>query len=417
MKQLSNYLKEESVNESLILGALGCWALLEYACFPLISGMYKKLKDKHADNVSKANSDSGGGSKGGDSGSGGGSFSTYHSGEGNGNFFTNFFTKKNKDGQVEGNTENFNKLMMIAKEANKKEEDENQKKKNDSMMKLLTACSFDKDGNEIPLEDRLDKMKDVLPPDTDIEAWKKEMEEGYNKIKDDPKFKKDLEEAAKSVKSADLDKYVEDAKKEAKQTLKEVEDKKKEIEEQKKELERIEQESKDAAGQKAKELNNQKESIKDKIAKITAGGVVGGLMKIWKKPNSDTNTNTDTNTTKEPKDEPKDEPKPKDDDDVDDSDVEGGLSDDDNAEIEKAGAKGAEKPKEPRKVKKRPLERGEGSCYYYADDPDKQSIGAEGKEAIKAYVKYKKALAAWKKNNEGSTNESLMLHLRRMLCS
>ena len=69
---------------------------------------------------------------------------------------------KNKDSK---DKETFNSLLMLAKQSNEKEKNENEKKKNDSMLKLLIACSFDKDGNEIPVEERIDKMKDSMSPE------------------------------------------------------------------------------------------------------------------------------------------------------------------------------------------------------------------------------------------------------------
>ena len=80
---------------------------------------------------------------------------------------------------------------MIARKSNQKEKDENTQKKNDAMIKLLTACSFDKDGNEIPLEQRLEKMKDTMSPEQ-FESFKKEMTETYEKNKDNTNNKHSL---------------------------------------------------------------------------------------------------------------------------------------------------------------------------------------------------------------------------------
>ena len=55
-----------------------------------------------------------------------------------------------------------NTLIMLAQKSNDKEKDETSKKKNQSMIDLLVACSYDKDGNEIPFDQRLEKMKDMV---------------------------------------------------------------------------------------------------------------------------------------------------------------------------------------------------------------------------------------------------------------
>ena len=44
-------------------------------------------------------------------------------------------------------SKNFMAILQLAKKSNDKEKDETAKKENESMIKLLTACSFDKDGN------------------------------------------------------------------------------------------------------------------------------------------------------------------------------------------------------------------------------------------------------------------------------
>lgn len=206
---------------------------------------------------------------------------------------------------------------MIADKTNGTEKDDEVKKKNQEIIDKIKQCSYDKDGNEVPIETRLENILKTLDKQT-----RESIVSECDKLIEDKDFKAKINQVASKIKDDDLKQYM------------------------------------------------------TQVKKTATGGA----------------------------DDEKD---------VDDSDVEGGLSKDDEDDIKKQGAKGAEKPKEPRKVKKRPLERGEGSCYYYADDPEKQSIGKEGPEAIKAYVKYKKALAEWEKNNK-STNESLSSYLARV---
>lgn len=94
------------------------------------------------------------------------------------------------------------------------------------MIKLLTACSFDKDGNEIPLDERINKMKDNMS-DEQFEAFKKDMTETYEKNKDNQDFKDALVKAKNNIKPEEYDKMIEEAKKEAKTTLEELEKEKK----------------------------------------------------------------------------------------------------------------------------------------------------------------------------------------------
>ena len=144
-------------------------------------------------------------------------------------------TYKDKDKQ---NNEAFNSLLMLAKESNKNEKDKNEKSKNDAMLKLLTACSFDKDGNEIPLEDRINKMKDTMS-DEQFESFKKDMTSTYEKYKDDKDFKDSLEKAKSNIKPEDYDKMIDEAKKEAKTTLEQIDKEKKEIEEYSKKIQEL----------------------------------------------------------------------------------------------------------------------------------------------------------------------------------
>ena len=77
------------------------------------------------------------------------------------------------------------------------------------------------------------------------------------------------------------------------------------------------------------------------------------------------------------------------------------LTPDEEKEVQAAGAKGAPQPHEPRMVVKRKLEHGDGVTYCYKDDR-KQTLhpgSDQYKAAIKAIIKYRKALALWKKNN------------------
>ena len=159
-----------------------------------------------------------------------------------------------EDGSGE-DTGMFNKLLMIAKKSNQKEKDENAKKKNDTLLKLLIASSFDKDGNEVPLDKRIENLKGNMTPEQ-FEAFKKDMTETYEKNKDNQEFKDALKKAHDNIKPEDYDKMMGDMKKEASETLTQLEKEKKEIEDFEKELADLENELKN----KQKELKKDEDS-------------------------------------------------------------------------------------------------------------------------------------------------------------
>lgn len=164
--------------------------------------------------------------------------------------------------------------LAMAREANAKEKDKTLQKKNEAMIDLLTACSFDKDGNPIPLDQRMDKMKDMMSPEQ-FESFKKEMNETYEKVKDDQKFLDALTKAKENIKPEDYDKMVEDAKSKAKTTLEQVEKEKKEYEEYEKNLNDIEDQLKDADDDKKKELEEKLKQLQQNPPKSIASAATG----------------------------------------------------------------------------------------------------------------------------------------------
>jgi colicin import membrane protein len=180
----------------------------------------------------------------------------------------------------------------MAKKANAKEKDANLKKKNDAMIGLLCACSYDKDGNEIPMDQRLEKMKGMMSEEQ-FESFKKEMNEAYEKNKDSQEFKDAMQKAKANVKPEDYDKMIEDAKAQAKTTLSTIEKEKAEIEEYEKKLNEIEDKLKDATGDEKKKLEQKQQQLQQNPPQSTLA----------------TATGVDTTTTTTPTGEP--DPKPK----------------------------------------------------------------------------------------------------------
>lgn len=168
----------------------------------------------------------------------------------------------------------FNDLLILSRKANQKEKDENAKKKNDAMIKLLTACSFDKDGNELPIDERIGKMKDNMSDDQ-FEAFKKDMLDTYEKCKDDVKFKDALNKEREKITPETYEKAMEDAKKEAKATLEQLEKEREEIEEHEAKLKEIEEQLKNADGDEKKELTAQLEKEKQNAPQTLVGSATG----------------------------------------------------------------------------------------------------------------------------------------------
>ena len=203
-------------------------------------------------------------------------------------------------GESTQNNEAFNKLLMLARKSNQKEKDENTQKKNDAMIKLLTACSFDKDGKEIPLDQRLEKMKDTMSPEQ-FESFKKEMTETYEKNKDNQEFKDAVAKEAAKITPETYEKALEDAKKEAKATLEQLAKEKEEIEKWEKELADMEAAAKGEDDEaKRKKLEEEIKAKQQQAPQSLAGAAtgVGGGGKS-------------AETTEEPTEEPSSEPKEK----------------------------------------------------------------------------------------------------------
>ena len=250
--------KTEDANTNEFVGTILALSCLAFACGPLLKGIGERI------------------AKGGEKK------------EGNGTTFWDFLIAKttkskddkkednSKDDKKEDNSEVFNQLLMISKKSNEKEKDENTKKKNSAMLKLLTACSFDKDGNEIPLEERMDKMKDTMSSEQ-FEAFKKDMTDTYEKNKDNQDFKDALVKAKSNIKPEDYDKMIEDAKKEAKTTLDQLDKEKKEIEQHEEDIKKLEDQINggDEKDKEIRELKKQLEELKKNPPQTIASSATG----------------------------------------------------------------------------------------------------------------------------------------------
>ena len=208
-------------------------------------------------------------------------------------------SRDSKDSKDNENNKIFNSLLMLSKKANEKEKDEHTKKKNDALIKILTACSFDKDGQEIPIDERIEKMKDVMTPEQ-FEAFKKDMKDTYEKVKDDPKYKDAMKKAKESIKPEDYDKYMEDSKKEASEIFAQLEKEKKEIIEHEKQIKEIQDQINGADGdEKDEEIKKLKEELEElkknapQTLTTVASGVSAGGSEDDKKSDDDEKTEGD----------------------------------------------------------------------------------------------------------------------------
>ena len=213
-------------------------------------------------------------------------------------------------GESAQNNEAFNKLLMLARKSNQKEKDENTQKKNDAMIKLLTACSFDKDGKEIPLDRRLDKMKDTMTPEQ-FESFKKDMTETYEKNKDNQEFKDAVAKEAAKITPETYEKALEDAKKEAKATLEQLAKEKEEIEKWEKELADMEAAAKSEDDKDKKKKLEEEIKAKQQQAPQSLAGAATGVGGGSSTEPTDEPTEEPKEKTEEPTEEPSSEPKEK----------------------------------------------------------------------------------------------------------
>lgn len=283
--------EQQEANTNEVVGILLASACLAFACGPLLKGIGERIakgggKDdkkggatfwdwlihrRESKKESDASSDSSK-EKGSDSSSD---------------------SSKEKQSQ---NNEAFNSLLLLSRKANQKEKDANAKKKNDALIKLLTACSFDKDGNEIPLEERIDKMKDTMSPEQ-FEAFKKDMTETYEKSKDDDKFKDAIKKAKENIKPEQYDELLESAKKEAKETLEALAKEKEEIDAYEKQLNDLDEQINggDEKDKEIKKLKAELEELKNNPPQTLASSATG--------------VSSSTTSTEEPSSDQKKDPK------------------------------------------------------------------------------------------------------------
>lgn len=183
-------------------------------------------------------------------------------------------TDKETNTTTEFTKEMLQGLAMTAQEANKKTKDSTEKEENQAMIDLLVACSYDKDGKALELDEIKEKMKGVVGDDK-WEDFKTKVDGIYEEHKDSKEFKDALERVKKEVKPEDAEKFVEEAKEHAKTTMANIEtakNKQKEIDDKIEEIKgKIEEAGDDQ--EKLKDLNNQLTELNQEKKKIKVPGV------------------------------------------------------------------------------------------------------------------------------------------------
>lgn len=193
-----------------------------------------------------------------------------------------------------------NGLMAMATKANESDKDETRKKKTGAILDLLAASSYDKDGNEIPLEECANKLKDMVGKDG-WEAFKKDIDDTYEKHKDSDEWKDALKKAKDNIKESDVEEYVKNTKERAKKTLEQVAKEKEQQEKIDKEIADIkasmEDKDKDELSKLKDKLGSLLKEKKELVEKSIVGTAAPSVAKAVTKDDTDTESDSDDDKT------------------------------------------------------------------------------------------------------------------------
>jgi len=156
-------------------------------------------------------------------------------------------------------------MAAMAAAANENETDEDKKKKNAAMIDIITASTYGDDGEPLPMDERLKKMKGLVGEDNweSFEADYKEM----TKDLDDKKVEEELKKAKKQLKPEYIKELQDNQKKRAKEATERIAKENKEREDLEKELEELKKDP-EANKDKIKELQDKRDEL---INKSTMG--------------------------------------------------------------------------------------------------------------------------------------------------
>lgn len=149
-------------------------------------------------------------------------------------------------------------MAAMAAAANEKEEDEEKKKKNAALIDIITASTYDDDGNPLSMDKRLEKMKSLVGEDN-WESFKADFDE-MNKNLDEKKVEEELKKAKKQLNPDYIKELQDNQKKRAKEAAERIAKENKEREDLEKELEELKKDP-EANKDKITELENKRETL------------------------------------------------------------------------------------------------------------------------------------------------------------
>lgn len=156
-----------------------------------------------------------------------------------------------------------NVLLSQAKKANENDSNEEAKKRNGAMIDMLLASSYDKDGNEIPMDKRAENLEKLVGKEQ-FEQFTNQVKEtcGNDDINSDA-FKDQLKKMKNDIDASTYDEIVKNNQAIAQQTQQKIE----ETEKDKEELKKLEEEiEKETDPDKKKELEKKIDALKTKIS-------------------------------------------------------------------------------------------------------------------------------------------------------
>ena len=167
--------------------------------------------------------------------------------------------------------EHLSALLMLAKSERDKLDDKDRNKEDDAIFDLLVACSYDKDGNMLEIEEMKEKMRDVVGEDQ-WEAFSARIDESYNEVKDSDKFiealgkfEKELSEEDPEKRNERIEEFQREAKERAKATMEKIEERKAEQKRIEDEIAKVEEQI-DNAG----DDEDSKKELQTKLDKLKA---------------------------------------------------------------------------------------------------------------------------------------------------
>lgn len=149
-------------------------------------------------------------------------------------------------------------MAAMAAAANENEEDAEKKKKNAALIDIITASTYDDDGNPLSMDKRLEKMKSLVGEDN-WESFKADVDEMHKNL-DEKKVEEELKKAKKQLNPDYIKELQDNQKKRAKEAAERIAKENKDREDLEKELEELKKDP-EANKDKIKELENRRETL------------------------------------------------------------------------------------------------------------------------------------------------------------